>query len=87
MIPKVSDEMDSDEEEKGKRICKYHGTCGHTTKKCTALETLIKQTKQKRSNNFKKQTKYTRQEVNVMVERKAKKTREKREYNEKLCTF
>ena len=42
MTFRASDEEDSDEEGKGKKFSKSHGTCGHTTDESKMLETSIK---------------------------------------------
>ena len=41
---------DSEEAHKGKKFCKCHSTCGHTTDECTTLKALVKQVKQKKEN-------------------------------------
>ena len=40
-----SEDEDSEEEQKGKGFCQYHGMCGHTTEECTTLKALVKQAK------------------------------------------
>ena len=64
---------------KGKKFGKYHGTCGHTTDKFITLKTLIKQAKLKRTKQNKKEKKYTKQEVSILVENKVRKELKRRE--------
>ena len=59
-----------DKRQKGKKFRQYHGTCGHTTDQCSTLMALVKQAKQKRSKYF---DKFTKHEVNFMVQKQVKK--------------
>ena len=63
--PKKSTQM----RRRGKNLRRYYGAFEHTSDKCTILKALIKQAKQKRSRHFKKENKYTKQEVNVILEK------------------
>ena len=42
------EDEDSEEEQGLEKICRYRGTCGHTTDECTLLKALVKQTKEKK---------------------------------------
>ena len=68
----VSENMNSQGSETGKTFCQYHGMCGHTTNECTLAKTLV-QKKKLRKYKANKERKYTKHEVNVLVERKVKK--------------
>ena len=68
-----SDDEDSDQGHSGKKFCQYHGMCGHTTDQCTTLKALVKQAKQKKNNHFDKKKRFTKHEVNVMVQKEVKK--------------
>ena len=69
-----SKDDDSEEERKGKKFCQYHGTCGHTTEECTTLKALVKQAKQKKGKHFQKKKRFTKHEVNIMVQNQMGKT-------------
>ena len=64
---------------KGKKFGKYHGTCGHTTDKCTTLKTLIKQANLKRTKQNKQKKKYTKKEVSILLENKVRKEAKRKE--------
>ena len=49
-----SEDKGSDEENKGKKLCKFHGTCGHTADEYRTLTVLIRHTKQKKGKQIKK---------------------------------
>ena len=66
-----SEDVDSEEEHKGKKFCQYHGTCGHTTDECTTLKALFNQVKQKKGKHFEKK-KFTKHEVKIMVQKQMK---------------
>ena len=80
---------DSEEEHIGKIFCQYHGTCGHTTDKCTTLKALVKQAKQKRSKHFDKKKRFTKHEVNIMVQKQVKRAmkQKKKKDTEELRAF
>ena len=69
-----SRDKDPNEGHTGKKFSQYHGTYGHTTNHCTALKALVKQAKQKRSEQFDKKIRFTKHEVNAMVQKEVKKT-------------
>lgn len=73
----VSESRNSQSSETGKKFCQYHGTCGHTTNECTLVKTLVQKEKLKK---FKanKERKYTKHEVNVLVEKKLKRAMQKK---------
>ena len=62
-----SEDKDSDQGPTGKKFCRYHGTCGHTTDQCTTFKALDKQAKQKKSKQFNKKKRFTKHEVNAIV--------------------
>ena len=68
---------DSKEEPQGKKFCQHHGTCGHTMDECTTQKTLAKQAKQKKEKHFEKKKRFTKHEVNVMVQKSLKKKKKK----------
>ena len=59
-----------------KKFCQYHGKCSHSTDKCTTLNALIKKAKSSKSKGYGKGGKktYTKYEVNILIEKKLKKT-------------
>ena len=65
------------EEKEGHKFCQYHGICGHTTDECTTLKALVKQAKQKKGNHFHKKKRFTKHEVNIMVQKQVKKAMKK----------
>ena len=69
----ASVDKDSDQGLKRKTICQYHGTCGHTTDQCTTLKALVKHAKQIRSKLFDEKKRFTKHEVNAMVQKQVKK--------------
>ena len=58
-----------------KKFCQYHGKCSHSTERCNTLKALIKRAKSNKSKGFRKGDKktYTKNEVNVLIEKKLKK--------------
>jgi len=87
---KASKKKEEQEEQKGKKFCQYHGTCGHTTDECTTLKALVKQAKQKKGSHFQKKKRFTKHEVNIMVQkqvRKAMKKSKKKKRTEELRAF
>ena len=68
-----SDDEDSDEGHLGKKFCQYHGTCGHTVDQCITLKALVKQAKQKKSKHFDKKKRFTKYEVNDMLQKHVEK--------------
>ena len=69
---------DSEEEHVGHKFCQYHGMCGHTTDECTTLKALVKQAKQKKGKHFQKKKRFTKHEVNIMVQKEVKKAMKKK---------
>ena len=69
---------DSEEEHKRKKFCQYHGTCGHTTDECSTLKALVKKAKQKQGKHFQKKKRFTKHEVNVMVQKQVKRVMKKK---------
>ena len=67
-----SNDEDSEEEHKGKKLCQYHNMCGHTTDKFTTLKALVKQAKQKKGTHLQKKKRSTKHEVNIMVQKQVK---------------
>ena len=84
-----SKDEDSEEEHKGKKFYQYHGTCGNTTDEFTTLKALVKQAKQKTGKYFQKKKRFTKHEVNIMVQKQAKKAlkQKKRKHTEELGAF
>ena len=74
----VSDGKSSQGTQTGKMFCQYHGTCGHSTNKFTLVQTLVQNEKLKKQKVI-KERKYTKHEVNILVERKVKKALKKRQ--------
>ena len=68
-----SEDEDSEEEHKDKKFCQYHGTCGYYTDECTTLKALVKQVSQKKGKHFQKKKRFTKYEVNIMVQKQVKK--------------
>ena len=58
-----------------KTFCQYHGKCSHSTDECTTLKVLIKKAKSNKSKENRKggEKTYTKNEVNVLIEKKLKK--------------
>ena len=73
-----SEDKDSEEEPQGIKFCQYHGMCRHTTNKCTMLIALVKQAKQKKGKHYQKKKRYTKHELNIMVQKQIKKALEKK---------
>ena len=84
----VSENRNSSSSETGKKFCQYHGTCGHTTNECTLVKTLVQKEKLKKFKAT-KDRKYTKHEVNVLVEKKLKKAmrKKKKQREEELRAF
>ena len=80
---------ETEEEHVGLKFCQYHGTCGHTTDECTTLKVLVKQAKQKKGNHFQKKKRFTKHEVNLMVQKQVKKAmkKKKKKRTEELRAF
>ena len=74
---------------KGKKFCQHHGTCGHNTDQCTTPMALAKQEKQKKSKHFDKKKRFTKHEVNIMVQKQVKRAlkQKKRKHTEEVCAF
>ena len=64
-----SEDEDSDQGHTGKKFRQHHGTYGHTTDQCTTLKELVKQANQKKSKCFGKKKRFTKHDVNVMVQK------------------
>ena len=73
---KASKKKEESETKTGHKFCQYHGMCGHTTDECTTLKALVKQAKQKKGN-FQKKKRFTKHEVNIMVQKQVKKAMKK----------
>ena len=84
----VSENRNSQGSETGKKICQYHGMCGHTTNECTLVKALVQKEKIKKLKASYK-WKCTKQEVNILVEKKMKQVMKKRkkQHKEELCAF
>ena len=80
---------DSEEEHKTKKFCLYHCTRGHTTVECTILKALLKQAKQKKEKYFDEKKRFTKHEVNIMVQKEVKQAmkKKKKKYAEELHAF
>ena len=65
----VSDAKKFQETESGKKYCHYHGTCGHSTLKCTLVKSLVEKEKLKKQRSS-KERQYTKHRVNILVEKK-----------------
>ena len=57
--------------------------CGHTTDECTTLKALVKQAKQKKGSHFQKKKRFTKHEVNIMVQKQVKKVMKKNKKNKR----
>ena len=68
-----SKDEDSDEGHSEKKFCQYHDMCRYTTDQCTTLKALIKQAKQKKSKYFNNKKRFTKHEINIMVQKQVKK--------------
>ena len=73
----VSDRKNSQGTETGKKYCQYQCTCGHSTNECTLVKPLVHKEKMKKQKSS-KERKYTKHEVNILVERNMKKALKKR---------
>ena len=84
-----ADDEDSDEGHLGKKFCHYHYACGHTKDQCTTLKALVKLAKQKKSKHFDKMKRFTKHEINVMVQKQVKKAlkQEKRKHTGEVWAF
>ena len=84
----VSASRNSQGLDSGKKICQYHGICGHTTNESMLLKFLVQKEKLIKFKANKKR-KYTKHEVNVLVERKVKKAmkKKKKKCKEELGEF
>ena len=73
--------------QKGKKFCKYHGMCAHTTDERTTIKISIEQAILKRAKHNRHI--YTKQEVNMLETKKIQKTlgRKKRNYTKVLYAF
>ena len=78
--------MDSEEEHKGKNFCQYHSTCGHNTDECTNLKALDNLEKQEKGKRLQKKQRFTKHEVNIMVQKQIKKA-PKKKHTEELCAL
>ena len=63
---------------KGKKFCQLNDTYGHTTDECTTLKAVITKAKQKKGKPLEKKTRYTKHEVNIMVQKQVKKAIKKK---------
>ena len=61
-----------------KKYCQYHGTCGLSTNRCTLVKALVQKEKKKKQKAI-KERKYTKHEVNILVERKMQNVLKKEE--------
>ena len=87
---KKGKKKEEQEEHEGRKFCQYHGMCGHTTDECTTLKALVKQAKQKKGNHFQKKKRFTKHEVNIMVQKQVKKAlkqNKKKKRTEELRAF
>ena len=84
-----SDDDDSDQGYTGKKFCQYHGTCRHTMDLCTTLKALVKQVKQKKRKYVDNKRRFTKHEVNVLVQKQVKKAlkQKKRKRTAELRAF
>ena len=73
----VSEEKNCSGTEGGKKFCKCHSTCRHSTNECTLIRVLVQKEKFKKKKQI-KERKYAKHEVNILVEKKMKKTLKKR---------
>ena len=80
---KASKKKEESETKTGHKFCQYHGMCGHTTDECTTLKALVKQAKQKKGSHFQKKKRFTKHEVNIMVQKQVKKAMKKNKKNKR----
>ena len=62
-------DKNSDQGHIGKKFCQYHDTCRHTMDQYTTLKALVKQAKLKKSKPFDKRKRFTKHEINAMVQK------------------